>query len=329
MPLHEGLDYKLYKIYIWGGLPLIVIYIFIATLIFGAHNLPGPQAFIVLGVPIMIWIGGIFLYWWWAFLFKDNKELKELAQAQNERIPGIDSLGSWNTLHQAMAISGGDIQELIKNAKKANHPMLFWYGGANILALWICCPVTLGSLEIIQGFGLRTWLAGVFVGIVLMLVMTAILLGWGSKTAEKAYLAPLGLAITQVPEIKQDVTDMIGGDQQLIPENPVIIEGERHGRLVHIETLDKNSLTVVQAQLPEFKVISEVGKLIHSKDAPDTVISALKSLRKAKRWQGVEVYSSPGGIAVRRKSKGSNKWLYDLWLDEYLLEKINSEQLIS
>jgi hypothetical protein len=85
--------------------------------------------------------------------------------------------------------------------------------------------------------------------------------------------------------------------------------------------LEKYSLTVVQAKLPEFKVRSEAGKLTPKKGAPDQVVAAIKSLRKAKRWQGIQVYAGPDGIGVQRQSKGTNMWLYDLWLAEYLLEK--------
>jgi hypothetical protein len=60
--LHQGLDYRLYKIYIWGGLPLLVIYIVVATLVFDALDLPGPQVFLVLAGPLLLWIAGIFLY---------------------------------------------------------------------------------------------------------------------------------------------------------------------------------------------------------------------------------------------------------------------------
>jgi hypothetical protein len=149
-------------------------------------------------------------------------------------------------------------------------------------------------------------------------------LGWGSKTAEEAYLAPLGLAITQVPGLKPDVIALIGGGQKLIPDGPAIVEGERHGRLVHIETIDIHSLTVLQARLPEFKVQSDDGKLIPDKGAPETVVRALKSLRKAKRWRGIEVNAGSEGIGIQRQSKGTNMWLYDLWLAEYLLDKISA-----
>jgi hypothetical protein len=85
----------------------------------------------------------------------------------------------------------------------------------------------------------------------------------------------------------------------------------------------KHSLTVVQAKTPEFTVQSNDGKLIPDEGAPEAVTKALKSLRKAKRWRGITVYSSPEGIAIQRHSKGTNMWLYDLWLAEYLLDKVN------
>ena len=326
--LHEGLDYKLYQIYIWAGLPLIVIYIVVSTLIFEAHNLPGPQAFLVILGPLPLWIVGILLYWWWVFLFKGNKALEELARSLKEGLPGIESLKNWNTLHQAMIIHGGNIEEFLKNAKKAKQPVIWWYGGVNLLVVWIFGPVILGSLEIIPGGDgtLWIWLAGVVVWIVLMLAATPILLGWGSKTAEEAYLAPLGLAITRVPGLKPDVIGLIGGGQKLIPDGPAIVEGERHDRLVHIETIDKHSLTVLQVELPEFTIHSNAGKLIAGQDAPAAVVEALKKLRKAKRWQGIVVNAGPEGIGIQRQSKGTNMWLYDLWLAEYLVEKIKESR---
>ena len=159
-----------------------------------------------------------------------------------------------------------------------------------------------------------------------MLIAPPLLLHWGSETAEHAHLAPLGLAITQVPGLKPDVMGMLGGGQKLIPDGPAIVEGERYGRLVHIETIDKYSLTVLQAKLPEFKAPSKEGKLTPDKNAPEIVVDALKDLHKAKRWQGIKVYAGLEGIAVQRESKGANMWLYDLWLAEYLLDKISTGQ---
>jgi hypothetical protein len=321
MKKQQDLDYRLYQVYVWGGLALFVIYFFIAVLVFEAHNLPNAQLFLVLLMPLMLWIAGIFAYWWWVFLFKDRKEVEGSIQKPEGGVPGIQSLRSLSSLHQAMAISGGDKAELIKNYRRAKLPVLLWFGTTNLMALWICCPITLGTLEIIEGLSLGTWLAGMVAGIVLMLVGTPFLLQMGSKKAEKAFLAPLGLEFTELHKLNPEVVSSIAGGQLLIPEGPAVIEGERHGRLVHIETLGINSLTVVQARLPEFKVKSEAGKLTPEKGAPDRVVAATKSLRKAKRWQGIQVYAGPDGIGVHRQSKGTNMWLYDLWLAEYLLEK--------
>jgi len=204
------------------------------------------------------------------------------------------------------------VEELIKNAKKANRPMILWFGCTNFIAIWVCGFISLGSLGFIPGKYFPILVYGVVIWVVLTIFVTPLILHWGSKVAEHAYLAPLGLAITQVPGLKPDVIGLIGGGQKLIPDSPAIVERERYGRLVHIETIDKYSLTILQANLPEFKVKSREGKLTPDKNAPGDVVNAFKNLRKAKRWQGIEVYAGPDGIAIQRESKGTNMWLYDL-----------------
>lgn len=119
-------------------------------------------------------------------------------------------------------------------------------------------------------------------------------------------MAPLGLSVTLVSGLKPNVIGILGGGQKLIPDGPAIVEGERYGRLVHIKTIDAHCLTVLQAQLPEFTVQSKSGKLVPDKGAPEAVVKALKSLRKAKRWQGIAVYAGPEGIAVQRDSSRTN-----------------------
>jgi hypothetical protein len=320
--LHEGFDYRLYQIYIWGGLPLLVIYIAIAALTLERRNQLGSLGGLYIFVPLTLWLAGLLLYWWWVFLFKGNKELEELAQSPGGDVPGIKSLKSWNTLHQAMTISGGNLEEFVKNAKRANRPIIVWYSSMNLLVCWVLGPIALGFLGVMPDAEPKTqlgiWVGGIFAGIVLQLVVTYVVLGWGSGASEKAYLAPLGLAVTRVPGLEPDVIGLIGGGQKLIPDGPAVVEGQRYGRLVHIETIGKHSLTVVQANMPEFKVQSHDGKLVPDEGAPEAVVKALKSLRKAKRWRGIVVHAGPEGIAVQRQSKGTNMWLYDLWLAEYL-----------
>ena len=321
--LHEGLDYTLYKIYIVGGIALYVVWVLVSTLVLDVLSLPDPLPFFMIIVPLMLWIVGILLYWWWVFLFKGSRELEERVEVKEKGIPGIKSLKSWNTLHQAMAIYGGSVEELRKNEKKAMRPILIWYSCQNLLVVWIFGPITLGSLGIFR-LSLGVWLGGGFVWVVLMLALTSFLLGWGGGMAEKAYLAPLGLAITQIPGLKPDAMGLMGCGQMFIPDGLAIVEGPRQGLLVHIETIDRYSLTVLQTNLPEFRVQSDDGKLVPDRGAPEAVAKALKSLRKAKRWRGIEVNACPEGIGVQRESKGTNMWLYDLWLAEYLLDKIGA-----
>jgi hypothetical protein len=326
----EGWDYTVYKIYIWGGLSFVVVYTVVMALRLEQRGQLGSQGLRYILVPMMLWFAGVLLYWWWVFLFKGNKELEALAQSPGGDVPGIKSLKSWNTLHRAMTISGGNTEEFIKNAKKANRPIIVWFGSVNLLACWIFGPFVLALLGIVPDTlskaGPAIWLGGAVAWVVLQLVVTYIVLGWGAGASEKAYLAPLGLAVTRVPGLKADVIALIGGGQQLIPDGPAIVEGERHGRLVHIETIDKHSLTIVQSRVPEFTVQSKDGKLVPNEGAPEPMAKALRSLRKAKRWRGIAAYAGPQGIAVQRRSTGTNMWLYDLWLAEYLLAAFNGEE---
>jgi hypothetical protein len=320
--LHEGWDYKLYKVYVWGGLALVVAQIMVSALVFGRHMEPGTKGFLILIGPMTLWFAGILGYWWWVFLFKGNTDFEELSRTQGQRVPAIKALRSWSTLHQAMAIHGGNVEELIKHERRAKRPLLLWYGSMNLAAVWVFAPVYLGSLGIVT-LDVRIWLGGMVVWIILQLAGTPALLSWGARSSELAYLAPLGLALARIPRLKVDAIALLGGGQQLIPDGPAIVEGERYGRLVHIETIDKHSLTVLQARLPEFTVQSNEGKLVPDEGAPEAVVKALRSLRKAKRWRGIVVHAGPEGLAVQRHSKGTNMWLYDLWLAEYLLERAN------
>jgi len=325
--LHQGLDYILYKVYIWGGLPLLVIYIAVIAIKLDQRNILDSAGVVYIVIPLMLWITGILLYWWWVFLFKGNKELEELARSPREGLPTIKSLKSWNTLHQAMAIHGGNTEEYVKNAKKANLPIIVWYGTVNLIVLWIFGPFILGLLDLIPDATPKTqlgvWVGGVVVWVALMIVVTYVVLGWGGKASEKAYLAPLGLEITEAPGLDLDVIAVLSGGQKLIPDGPSIVEGTRHGRLVYIEMIGKHCLTILQAKLPEFKVKSNNGKLVSDKGAPEAVMQALKSLRKAKRWRGIKVHAGSEGIGIQRKSRGTNMWLYDLWLAEYLVDKVS------
>ncbi len=79
--LHEGLDYLLYRIYIWGVIAALVIYfalvIYLDALEFIDVPRTGTKGVAIYSAPVTLWVLGILAYWWWVFLFKGNKELKE------------------------------------------------------------------------------------------------------------------------------------------------------------------------------------------------------------------------------------------------------------
>jgi hypothetical protein len=327
--LHEGLDYLLYRIYIWGGIAAMVIYFglviyFLAVL--EVMDVPDTTLLAILMGPVSLWILGILAYWWWVFLFKGNTELVESVRKRPESTPEISALKSWSTLHTAMAIYGGDVSEILEEAKAARRPVLIWYGMQNFLVLWVLggfwvwvfapddLPV---DIRKVMAFGV----VGI---IILFLVVTPFLVGKSIKGGEAAYLAPLGLTLAEPPSDKPYLSGILSMGQALIHEGATVLSGSRRGRPVHVETLGKRSYTLVQAGTPPFEIHSQAGKLVADKDAPEAVIEALRGLRKAKRWRGVEATGGPEGIGIERESPGQNMWLYDLWLIERLLESIEN-----
>jgi hypothetical protein len=322
--LHEGLDYLLYRIYIWGGIAAMVIYLDALEFIDVPRTGTAPLA--IYSAPVTPWILGILAYWWWVFLFKGNKELKESVRKRPESTPEISALKSWSTLHTAMAIYGGNVDEILEEAKAARRPVLIWYGMQNLLVLWI-----LGNFwvwvyfqdDLPANYIMRVWAPGVVVIMILFLVVTPFLVGRSIKGGEAAYLAPLGL-LAESPSDKPYISGVLSIGQAVMHEGATVFSGSRRGRPVHIETVGKRSYTWVQAGTPPFEILSQAGKLVADKDAPKAVSEALKGLRKAKRWRGVKATGGPGGIGIERESPGQNMWLYDLWLIERLLESIEN-----
>jgi hypothetical protein len=329
--LHEGLDYLLYRIYIWGGIAAMVIYVALVTYSDALEFIDVPRTgtapLAIYSAPVTPWILGILAYWWWVFLFKGNKELKESVRKRPESTPEISALKSWSTLHTAMAIYGGNVDEILEAAKAARRPVLIWYGMQNLLVLWILGNFWMWVLfqdGLPANYIMRVWAPGVIVIMILFLVLTPFLVGGSIKGGEAAYLAPLGLLLAEPPSDEPYLSGILSMGQALINEGATVFSGSRRGRQVHIETIGKRSYTWVQAGTPPFEIHSQAGKLVADKNAPRAVTEALKGLRKAKRWRGVKATGGPEGIGIERESPGQNMWLYDLWLIERLLESIEN-----
>lgn len=324
--LREGQDYRLYQIYIWGGLAVIVIWILLFAIwdTMGIVDLSDMALLGVIFAPITLWILGILAYWWWVFLFKGNQEFEESLRQRPEEVPKLSALKSWSQLHTAMCIHGGDSDELRETSKAASRPVIIWYGMSNFLVLWILgCAWAYIFFQDVSPVDIRKIMAvGVVVIMVLILVVTPLLLSITIKGGESAYLAPLGLSLVEDTSEDMYISGLRSMGKAMTQDRPTVLKGGRRGRPVHIETIGKRCYTLVQTQTPPFEIHSQEGKLAPGEGAPETVTRALKGLRKAKRWRGIAVTGGAQGVAVERESPGENMWLYDLWLIERLLEQI-------
>jgi hypothetical protein len=310
--LHEGLDYRIYKVYVFGGF----IAIFIYALIMGfTGKIPntGNEGLVILGFPVTIWVTGILAYWWMVFLFKKDNDLEELLKNPPDIVPEVRSLKSWTTLHTAMSLYGGDIEQFRKMERAGRNPVLIWYGLQNLMVLWIFgCFWAYIFYQDKFPWDIRWIMAYGVIGFLVIFFLATPLLVWlsGSK-GEEASFKSLGLEFGQAPQKIKDA---------------IVLEGSRRGRKVRIEYLSKKSHTLVKIQTPPFEIQSQAGKLTTNDNAPDPVVKALKGLRKAKRWIGIICTGGPDGVWIERETTGHNKWLYDLWLIERVLERFEEER---
>ena len=321
--LHEGWDYVVYKVFVWGGLAALVVYIVVSALVFHTDSQPSIKTY---AGPISLYLFGIVSYWWWVFLLKGNRELKTLVAEPPQSHPELSALKSWNTLHQAMALYGGDTEELIKADRASRLPVLIWYGSVNLFLVWILGCLWMGWLGILPsrpGHDIPAdpyfpiMIVGIFVWIGVMVLGTPLLVGWAGRKGEAAYLAPLGLGVVEMPSVTMLILGSLG--EPGVPPGVSVVEGRRHGRLLHIEIMGRQTVTLVRAEVDPFTIHSRGGKLMADEGAPQFVTRALKGMRTAKRWRGIKVVGDAEGITIERESKGQNMWLYDLWLAERLL----------
>jgi hypothetical protein len=203
--LHEGVDYLLYRIYIWGGIAALVIY-FALVVYFLAYLevavVSDITMLVIVAGPVTLWVLGILLYWWWVFLFKGNRELKESIRKRPESTPEISALRSWSTLHTAMAIYGGNVDEILESERSVRHSVLIFYGMQNLLVLWILGNFWVWVLfqdDLPANYIMRVWVPGVVIIMISAFVVTPFLVGRATKGGEAAYLAPLGLSLAGSP----------------------------------------------------------------------------------------------------------------------------------
>jgi hypothetical protein len=142
-----------------------------------------------------------------------------------------------------------------------------------------------------------------------------------ARESGDAYLAPLGLEITQIPDV--GVRPRYGGSgMQTDVSGPTVMAGRRHGRPVEIRIEARESETRVRAATSAFTVTGEDERLTVGDQAPDGVRAAVAEIKRDRRWKRVEVSGGKEGVVVSRRFRGSQHtqwlWMADLWLAERL-----------
>jgi hypothetical protein len=318
-----GWDSLFYRVYIIGGLVVVVAVCLIVGLL-------SPPAEVEARLPLIfgtvtVWFIGILAYWWVQLLFLGYTEPERWVKEDEDETPDIKALKSWSTLSEAMSIYGGDVEELKKLERAARRPVLEWFFWVNVLCLYCLSNPWLTVLGILTPQRQRYFAAGVIGLIIFIMVRTAFLLGASIGAGEYAYLRPLGLEVVETPtlDFKRIARTAVEGPWGLVRGGGVVLGGVRHDRPVQVVVDSQRNLTMVEAQAPSFTVESRAGKLVAGEGTPQAVKESLKELRQAKRWVDMELHAGPEGIVVERApGRRQNMWLYDLWLAERLLEAL-------
>ncbi|KAA3647089.1 MAG: hypothetical protein DWQ07_06225 [Chloroflexi bacterium] len=301
---------RLYRGYIFGGFAGIVLVAGVLAFLFPR----GPQwVVILLSGCVTVYLIGILLYWWWQILFAGYGQLEAMAENPPEGLPPLSALSSKTKMHEALSIHGGDIEELISAQKKSRRNLIEFFFWMNVI---VVVTVGVGGWGHLL-FGLleqyRTlYIIFLVAFLIFVMIRNVMLAGSSMRAGEGVYFKPLGLYTVETPNM-QSLLD--------IEAYEFVVAGERRGRQIEIVVQPERTLTAFEAQLPEFEIVSENGKLVVGKGTPVKIREDVEGLRKAKRWRGIEIKGGEDGLVItRNKPRGENPWMYDIWLGEYLLE---------
>jgi hypothetical protein len=311
-----GWDSCLYRIFIVGGF-LFVIASTVITAILTPDD--GKMALYVGIGAVSVFMVLIVGYWVVQIIFMGYGGMKAPEASQRKSVSDLSVLQSWDTLFNSMVTEGGDPEALKQAVKTGNSSLKIWFLWAAVIAL---CPI---AMMIPYVFGFVEWTqiryaVLFYIGIVVAMSFLSFFLGSrGAKAGEEAVIAPLGLKLTELPTVGVVV------DRPRV-RGQTSMEGTRHGRAVKISVDAGGTATIIQYPTSNFLVKSRAGDLQAQAGAPHAVEQAVKGLRKAKRWDGLEVVGDRNGItASRRDYRGQNLWLYDLWLIERIINEIETQ----
>ncbi len=310
-----GWDSCLYRIFIVGGF-LFVIASTVITAILTPDD--GRMALYVGVGAVSVFVILIIGYWIMQIVFLGYGSMQAPDLSQKKNVADLSVLASWNTLFNAMVTEGGDPESMQKAVRKGNSSLIIWFLWAAVIGLFPILLMIPYVFDLLEWSYIRYGVIFYLGVIVLMCFLTFFLGGRAAEAGEEVMLAPLGLKLTGLPNVVPTGTGVgVRGATQM--------EGTRFGRAVQITVGIGQVTTQVRFPAPVFVVKSQAGDLEAGSGAPQAVFDALQSLRKAKRWESLEIQGDKSGITALRNRKGQNMWLYDLWLIERIINEIETQ----
>ena len=307
-----GWNSCLYRVLIAGGFVAVI-----GGTVFTSVTQPSDSK-----LPLYVGVGGVSIlmvlivgYWIVQIIFKGYGSMRAPDLTQKPSAGDLSILQSWDRLFSAMVTDGGDPERMNQSARKGNSTLRIWFLWAVVVAL---CPI---AMMVPYALGLVEWsqvryAVLIYIGIVIaMSIFSLSIVGKSAKATEDVMLAPLGLKLTDLPNV------VMAGGSPLV-RGATVIEGTRFGRAVRITLGVGPGTTQVAYSAPALSIKSRSGDLEAERGAPEPVHEALRGLRKAKRWEGIAIAGDKSGITITRKNKGQNLWLYDLWLIERIITRL-------
>lgn len=316
-----------YKLWVFGGLATIVV----VLIALGMAN-PSGEGLIFVALPMLaVYLGGIF-YLQARMVDRTEDELTLTATGEAGAAAATASASGppadWQDLMRVLAVKEIDPAAQREATRGMTGMARGQIRDAAILCLLILVGVGLfyaGVGGVLRPFGesgpgFPVALLPVF-GMIVYLVARIPFNLAAARGSSDAYLEPLGLAITKMPEIGVKPR-YAGGGMQTDVSGPTVMSGTRNGAPVEVSIEARESETRVGAQTPRFTVKDDDERLTVDGDAPDGVRAAVQEMSRDRRWKRVEVVGGADGVVVKRRFRGSQHtqwlWMADLWLAERL-----------
>jgi hypothetical protein len=314
-----------YKLWVFGGLAVIVV----TMVALGLAN-PSGQGLIFVAIPMLaVFLAGMFfLQWRMATQVED-----EMAGASPSASAAPESSSGgppedWRELMRVLAVEPPDQGAQREAARGMTALVKGQIGYGAVLCFFILLGMGLyyaGVGGVLQPFGdsgpgFPVALLPVFALIVYGVLRIPLNMA-SARASSDAYLEPLGLEITKLPDIGVKPR-YGGGGMQSDVSGPTVMAGTRNGVPVEISIDARESETRVGAETPKFAVEGDEERLMATGDAPDGVRAAVVEMGRDRRWKRVGIAGGPDGVVVKRRFRGSQAtqwlWMADLWLAERL-----------